>query len=74
MATSAYLGDEDEQKARKLVEEGEFESISEVVKEGLNLLENKLKEARLAEKYRRETPVSEAESEAQAKTLSDLDG
>jgi len=73
MATSAYLGDNVEEKAKKLVEEGDFDSISEAVKEGLILLEKKVREMRLAEKYRRERPVSEAEINAQKETFSDLD-
>lgn len=74
MATSAYLDDDYEERAKKLISKGDFDSISEVVKRGLALLEKQMREQRLAEKYSRESAVSDAELDAQQETLSDLDG
>ncbi len=73
MATSAYLDDQSEQVVKKIKEAGDFDSCSEVVKESLKLLEKQLREKRLAEKYRREKPISTEAMRAQEETLSDLD-
>lgn len=73
MGTSAYLNDETEELARRLEEEGGYDSLSEVVRNSLRELERRLREERLKKKYRREEPVSDEAMRAQAETLSDLD-
>lgn len=74
MGTSAYLDDESAETAEKLMEDGEFSSISEVVRYSLKEFERHRRERKLAEKYRQEEPIRQEAIYAQKETLSDLDG
>lgn len=72
MATTAYLDEESEERARKLLEEESFDSVSGVVKEALKLMERDIIQHRLREKYREESPVDDEVEDIQAKSAEEL--
>jgi Arc/MetJ-type ribon-helix-helix transcriptional regulator len=72
MATTAYLDKESEERAKKLLEEESFDSVSGIVKEALKLMEREMIQHRLREKYRDESPVEDKVEEAQAESAEEL--
>lgn len=72
MPTSAYLDEDSEERARDLLRLKSYDSVSQVVREALKLMEQKYIEERLAEKYREEPPLKDEIESAQAETASEL--
>lgn len=72
LSTTAYLDDDSERLAKKLREQNSYDSVSEVVKEALKLMEQNLIEERLREKYRGEPPIENLIEDAQAETAEEL--
>lgn len=72
MSTTAYLDEESEKKARKIMEEKSYESVSSVVKDALEMMERDLIEERLREKYQRESVLEDSIEEAQTDSAEEL--
>lgn len=72
MSTTAYLDEESEERAKKIMKEKAYESVSSVVKEALELMERDLIEERLREKYRQEPPLDDSMEQFQTQTSEEL--
>lgn len=72
MSTTAYLDEESEERAKNIMEEKSYESVSQVVKEALELMEEDLIEEQLREKYRKETPLEDSSEGIQKETAEEL--
>lgn len=72
MSTTAYLDEESEERAKTIMEEKSYESVSQVVKEALELMERDLIEEKLREKYRQEPPLEDTAEKVQKETAEEL--
>lgn len=72
MSTTAYLDEESEERAKNIMEAKSYESVSQVVKEALELMEEDLIEEQLREKYRKETPLEDSSEGIQKETAEEL--
>jgi Arc/MetJ-type ribon-helix-helix transcriptional regulator len=72
MSTTAYLDKESEERAKTIMEQKSYDSVSKVVKEALELMERELIEEQLREKYSQESPLDDISEEAQEETAEEL--